>query len=102
MLRKRIAEFAQKLADKVGLRPSIITREAGQYSGGNQQKVVIGKMLATKPEVILLDEPSRGIDIGAKGAMAAGTRARVRSAAGKGSRKEAYPRPPAPARPLGC
>lgn len=35
-------------------------------SGGNQQKVVIGKMLATEPTVILLDEPSRGIDIGAK------------------------------------
>jgi erythritol transport system ATP-binding protein len=35
-------------------------------SGGNQQKVVIGKMLATKPSVVLLDEPSRGIDIGAK------------------------------------
>ena len=35
-------------------------------SGGNQQKVVIGKMLATRPSVILLDEPSRGIDIGAK------------------------------------
>ncbi|WP_313192547.1 sugar ABC transporter ATP-binding protein [Shinella zoogloeoides] len=38
----------------------------GSLSGGNQQKVVIGKMLATDPEVILLDEPSRGIDIGAK------------------------------------
>ncbi|WP_254216361.1 sugar ABC transporter ATP-binding protein [Tabrizicola sp. TH137] len=39
----------------------------GSLSGGNQQKVVIGKMLATDPSVILLDEPSRGIDIGAKG-----------------------------------
>ena len=38
----------------------------GSLSGGNQQKVVIGKMLATDPTVILLDEPSRGIDIGAK------------------------------------
>jgi erythritol transport system ATP-binding protein len=38
----------------------------GSLSGGNQQKVVIGKMLATKPDVIVLDEPSRGIDIGAK------------------------------------
>jgi len=38
----------------------------GSLSGGNQQKVVIGKMLATDPQVILLDEPSRGIDIGAK------------------------------------
>lgn len=38
----------------------------GSLSGGNQQKVVIGKMLATNPKMILLDEPSRGIDIGAK------------------------------------
>jgi erythritol transport system ATP-binding protein len=41
--------------------------QIGSLSGGNQQKVVIGKMLATNPDVILLDEPSRGIDVGAKG-----------------------------------
>lgn len=52
--------------------------EIGSLSGGNQQKVVIGKMLATQPSVILLDEPSRGIDIGAKaevfGLLASGAR----------------------------
>ena len=42
------------------------TAPIGSLSGGNQQKVVIGKMLATNPKVIVLDEPSRGIDIGAK------------------------------------
>jgi erythritol transport system ATP-binding protein len=42
------------------------TAPIGSLSGGNQQKVVIGKMLTTEPSVILLDEPSRGIDVGAK------------------------------------
>ncbi len=67
--------FTQKRAEqdlidqtirKVTVKTSGGAAAIGSLSGGNQQKVVIGKMLATNPRVIMLDEPSRGIDIGAK------------------------------------
>ncbi len=62
----RIAEFAKRLADDVGLRPPEIRRAAGDFSGGNQQKVVLAKWLGREPDVIILDEPTRGVDVGAK------------------------------------
>ena len=61
-----ISTFASELADSVGLRPPNIRRDAGEYSGGNQQKVVIAKWLGREPDVIVLDEPTRGVDVGAK------------------------------------
>jgi ABC-type sugar transport system ATPase subunit len=50
----------------LNLNPPRIERPIGTFSGGNQQKVVLGKWLLAKPAVLILDEPTRGVDVGAK------------------------------------
>ena len=77
-VRRGVRDLSIKVGD-----PSL---PVSSLSGGNQQKVVIGKALMTAPKVLLMDEPSRGIDIGAKadvfrimrGLAAQGTRHPVR------------------------
>ena len=57
-----VAEYIKAL----GVRPADPNRKVGDLSGGNQQKVLLGRWLATAPELLILDEPTRGIDVGAK------------------------------------
>jgi erythritol transport system ATP-binding protein len=64
--RSRERELVEDSIRKVTVKTAGGNAMIGSLSGGNQQKVVIGKMLTTNPKVILLDEPSRGIDVGAK------------------------------------
>lgn len=61
--------LARKYAERLDLRAAALSVPVGTLSGGNQQKVVIGKWLATLPKVIILDEPTKGIDIGSKAAV---------------------------------
>jgi ribose transport system ATP-binding protein len=58
--------LAKKYIGELGIKTSSAKQVAKNLSGGNQQKVVLAKWLATKPKVLMLDEPTRGIDINAK------------------------------------
>ena len=58
--------FSRKYVQQLGIKTPSIEQFAGNLSGGNQQKVVLSKWLMTNPRLLILDEPTRGIDVGAK------------------------------------
>ena len=66
LLPAREQDRAREHAEQFGLRAATLTQPVETLSGGNQQKVVLAKWLDTNPRVLLLDEPTRGVDVGAK------------------------------------
>lgn len=62
----RETEVAERYRRALATRTPSVMQKVGNLSGGNQQKVVLAKWLFTEPEVLILDEPTRGIDVGAK------------------------------------
>jgi rhamnose transport system ATP-binding protein len=62
-------DAVRKLGRRLDVRAASWEQTLGELSGGNQQKVVIAKWLAVKPKVIILDEPTKGIDVGSKAAV---------------------------------
>jgi simple sugar transport system ATP-binding protein len=60
------AEMAERFVRSLGIKTADIDTPIGQLSGGNQQKALLARWLATDPELLILDEPTRGIDVAAK------------------------------------
>ena len=62
----RARELARSWVEALNIRPADVDRPVRELSGGNQQKVLLARLLALSPRVVVLDEPTRGIDVGAK------------------------------------
>ena len=57
---------AEKMRKEMGTKTPSIEQKVGNLSGGNQQKALLGKWMFTEPDILIMDEPTRGLDVGAK------------------------------------
>lgn len=64
--RRSVAEITRNMIELLAIKVSGFTQRVSQLSGGNQQKVVIGKWIARKSDIIIAEDPTRGVDVGAK------------------------------------
>ncbi len=64
--RMREKEIVQNFIKRLGIKTAGMEQPIRELSGGNQQKVLLARWLATEPEILILDEPTRGVDVGAK------------------------------------
>ncbi len=64
--RKAETAMAERYRDQLSIRSPNVTIDVGKLSGGNQQKVMLAKWLEIKPRILIFDEPTRGVDVGAK------------------------------------
>ena len=64
--RKAETAMAERYSDQLSIRSPNVTIDVGKLSGGNQQKVMLAKWLEIKPRILIFDEPTRGVDVGAK------------------------------------
>lgn len=67
--RRSVRRTAAEWAERLEVQPMLLDRRMEKFSGGNQQKAVLARWLRTDPVVLLLDEPTQGVDVGAKAAI---------------------------------